>query len=107
MTKHAKGPALRWSSRGGKRVDRRVGEWLVAIFGLGVLLFSPLVMTVFDRGGGVTVFGVPLLYAFLLCAWLLLIALIAWVIESQADEPRSRRQAEPGRPPPDRGDRSA
>lgn len=107
MAKHPRGPALHWSSRGGKRVGRRVGECLVAIFALGVLLFSPLVMTIFDRGGDVTVFGVPLLYAFLLCSWLLLIALIAWVMESQADEPRGRRQAEPGRPQPERRDRPA
>ena len=98
MVKHARGGALRWSSRGGNRIGSRVGECLVAIFGLGVVLFSPLVIDIFDRGSGVTVFGVPLLYGFLLAAWSLLIALIAWVMESQANEPRSRRPIEPGRP---------
>lgn len=108
MAKHARGAPLRWSNRGGRRVGSRVGEALVAVFGLGVLLFSPLVMTIFDRGGDVTVFGIPLLYAFLLAAWLLLIVLIAWVMESQADESRGRRQVVPGRrPPPDRKDGAA
>ncbi|MFO1156544.1 MAG: hypothetical protein U1E43_07165 [Rhodospirillales bacterium] len=77
----------------------------MAIFGLGVLLFSPLVMTIFDRGAGDTVFGIPLLYAFLLAAWLLMIALIAWVMASQPDEPRGRRQVEAGPPQPGRGER--
>ncbi len=87
-----------WPSRSGGRVSGRTGERLVAIFVLGVVLFSPLVMGIFDRGPDTRVFGVPLLYAFLLGAWALLIALIALATCSRA-EPR-RRSGEPGRPLP-------
>ncbi len=52
---------------------------LVALFALGCLLFSATLMVLFNRGG--TVFGVPLLYAYLFGAWAALIALMALVIE--------------------------
>lgn len=96
---------LRWSTRGGNRGGTRVGEWLVAIFGLGVFLFSPLVIQIFDRGIRAAVLGVPLLYFYLFGAWALLIALIALVIESQGDRP-GRRTAEPARHLPAQDDRS-
>jgi hypothetical protein len=52
---------------------------LVALFVLGCLLFSVTLLTLFDRDS--TVFGVPLLYAYLFGAWLLLVVLMALVIE--------------------------
>jgi hypothetical protein len=62
----------------------RVGERLIAIFCLGAVLFSPLVIGIFDRGAGVGIFGLPLLYFYFFASWALLIVLLAWVIERPA-----------------------
>ena len=66
----------------------RIGERLIAIFCLGLVLFSPLVIDVFDRGPQVRVFGTPLLYFYLFAAWAVMIGLLAWVLErrSEGDE---------------------
>ena len=98
MAKRGADQADLWSSRGGRRAGNRTGERLAAIFVLGVVLFSPLMMGIFDRGPDVRVFGIPLLYAFLLGAWALLIALIALATETR---PTSRRRSgESSRPAP-------
>lgn len=69
--------------------DNRFYEALAALFGLGVVAFSPLVLDVFDgpprldtlQGGEPAVlFGVPLLYLYLFAAWGILIALMALVV---------------------------
>jgi hypothetical protein len=57
-------------------------ERLVALFLLGVLLFTPPFLGIFnvpDR-----VFGLPSLYLYLFAAWTLLIVLVTIVIESSA-----------------------
>ena len=59
----------------------RINERLIAIFCLGVVLLSPLVIDIFDRGPQVRVLGLPLLYFYLFASWILLIALLAWVLE--------------------------
>lgn len=66
----------------------RIGERLIAIFCLGVVLFSPLVIDIFDRGPQVRVLGTPLLYFYLFAAWAVMIGLLAWVLErpSEGDE---------------------
>jgi hypothetical protein len=72
----------------------RGGERLIAIFCLGVVLFSPLVIGIFDRGDGVGIFGVPLLYFYLFAGWALLIVLLASVIEWSAKaRPGGRSEA--------------
>ncbi len=50
----------------------------VALFLSGVILFSPLLIAVFDKPGA-SVFGIPLLYAYLFASWALLIAMSAWL----------------------------
>lgn len=50
----------------------------VALFLFAVILFSPLVIAIFDVRGA-SVFGIPLLYAYLFASWALLIALSAWL----------------------------
>jgi hypothetical protein len=52
---------------------------LVALFALGVLLFSYPLLSLFDTSH--TVLGVPLLYAYLFGAWAALIALMVVVVE--------------------------
>jgi hypothetical protein len=66
----------------------RAVERMIALFCLGVLLFSPTVIHVFDRGTA-TVLGVPLLYFYLFAAWALLVGLLAVVVETSgvASEP--------------------
>ena len=59
----------------------RINERLIAIFCLGVVLLSPLVIDIFDRGPQVRVLGLPLLYFYLFASWAVLIALLAWVLE--------------------------
>lgn len=57
--------------------EERAGERLSALFVLGVVLFSPLVMRIFDVGSERMLFGIPLLYFYTFCAWALLIVLMA------------------------------
>ena len=52
---------------------------LIALFVLGCLLFSFPLLSLFNTGG--TVWGIPVLYAYLFGAWIGLIALMALVVE--------------------------
>lgn len=52
---------------------------MIALCMLGCVLFNFPVLALFNVPA--TLFGVPLLYAYLFIAWALLIALMAWVIE--------------------------
>jgi hypothetical protein len=57
----------------------RIGQRLVGVFLLGCLLFNyPMIMLFNVRS---TIFGVPLLYAYLFAAWALLIALVALIMK--------------------------
>jgi hypothetical protein len=56
------------------------GPRLVAAFLLGVLLFNYPLLALFNRD--VSVFGIPLLYAYIFLAWSLLIGLLALVTEA-------------------------
>jgi hypothetical protein len=56
------------------------GQRLVAVCMLGLLLFNYPLLALFNVPG--TVFGVPVLYAYIYIAWALLIALMAFVAES-------------------------
>ena len=73
----------------------RDGEKLGAVFLLGVVLLSPLLVRIFDGDADVAVFGVPLLYLYLFVVWGVLIALMAVVTERKSadagmmQEPRS------------------
>jgi|APTNR8051073442_1049403.scaffolds.fasta_scaffold03428_3 hypothetical protein len=71
--------------RFGGRERAQAGERLVAVFCLGVVLFSPLILALFDQGVGVTALGVPLLYLYVFGAWALVIGLLAWAVE-RSDE---------------------
>ncbi len=57
----------------------RKGPRLVGLFLLGCLLFNFPLLSLFNVRG--TVLGIPLVYAYLFAAWLLLIALVAAVME--------------------------
>ena len=56
---------------------RSAGQ-LVAVAVLAFLLFNHPFLTVFDKP--VQVLGLPLLWAYLLTAWTLVIALVAWIV---------------------------
>jgi hypothetical protein len=62
--------------------ERRDGERLVSLFLLGTVLFSPLVVRIFDVGVGREMFGIPGLFFYLFVAWAALIGLTAFVIEN-------------------------
>jgi hypothetical protein len=53
----------------------RSGQRLAGLFLLGCLFFSFPLLAVFNVRG--TIFGIPVLYAYLFAAWALLIALVA------------------------------
>jgi hypothetical protein len=55
------------------------GARLAFLFLLGVLLFNYPLLALFNVQG--SVFGVPLLYAYIFAAWALMIALVATVME--------------------------
>ena len=61
--------------------DRAKEPRFVALCMLGVVLFNFPVLALFNVGG--TVFGVPVLYAYIFAAWALLIALMALVAERE------------------------
>ena len=54
---------------------------LFALFVLGCLLFNYPVLSLFN--GPAEAFGVPVLYAYIFAAWALLVALMAFVVESR------------------------
>ena len=56
------------------------GQRFVALAMLGTVLFNYPVLALFNHPG--TLFGVPLLYAYLFIAWAALIALMAVVARS-------------------------
>ena len=55
------------------------GPRLLCLFLLGMLVFNYPLLAIFNVNA--TVYGVPLLYAYLFFAWALLIGLVAWVVE--------------------------
>jgi len=59
-------------------VGPRSAGQLVAVAVLAFLLFNHPFLTVFDKP--VQVLGLPLLWAYLLTAWTLVIALVAWIV---------------------------
>jgi hypothetical protein len=56
------------------------GQRLIAVCMLGMLLFNYPLLALFNVPA--TVFGVPVLYAFIFIAWAVLIVLMAFVAES-------------------------
>jgi hypothetical protein len=58
------------------------GQRLAALCMLGFLLFNYPMLAVFNVAA--TIFGVPVLYAYIFTAWSLLIAGMAYVVESKA-----------------------
>jgi hypothetical protein len=52
---------------------------LVAVFLLGLLLFNYPLLALFNRAA--EAFGIPMVYAYIFCAWALIIGLLALVTE--------------------------
>jgi hypothetical protein len=68
-------------------------ERLVALFLLGVLLFTPPFLGIFNRPD--RIFGIPSLYLYLFAAWTMLIVLVTLAIESSnAEEAEAEETAE-------------
>jgi hypothetical protein len=61
--------------------DERKGQRLIALFAFGCLLFNYPVLSLFNVSADV--FGVPVLYAYIFAAWVLLVALMALAAESR------------------------
>jgi hypothetical protein len=57
------------------------GQRLIALCLLGFVLFNYPVLALFNLP--YSVLGIPVLYAWIFCAWALLIALMAWVVEKR------------------------
>ena len=55
---------------------------LIALFGLGVVLFTYPLLSLFARD--VLVLGAPLLYGYLFCVWAAFIGLAAWIVEERS-----------------------
>ena len=60
--------------------DRLQGARLIALAALALLLFNFPFLAVFDLDA--LVFGVPVLWAYLLTVWAAVIALAAWIARS-------------------------
>jgi hypothetical protein len=61
-------------------MSERKAQRFVALCILGMVLFNFPVLALFNVGG--TLFGVPLLYAYLFAAWAALIGVMALLAES-------------------------
>jgi hypothetical protein len=59
------------------------GQRLVAVFLIGFVLFNYPVLSLFDRPA--TLFGLPLVFAYLFLVWAGVILLMAWVVERKSD----------------------
>ncbi len=75
------------------RDQDRDGERLGAVFLLGLILFSPLLVQIFDGGADVAVLGVPLLFLYLFVGWAVLIGLMAVVTERTSADAGTTREA--------------
>ena len=63
-------------------------ERLVGLCALGILLFSPSIISIFDLGGNSTILGVPVLLVYIFGAWAGLIFIAAvLVIRRQREMP--------------------
>ncbi len=62
---------------------RLTAQRLAALFLLGCALFNYPVLSLFNHSG--QFLGIPLLYAYLFGAWIVLVALIAWAVEGGRD----------------------
>jgi hypothetical protein len=71
--------------------DNRRRDRLIGLFLLALVLLNPPILWIFGRGS--TLFGLPLLYVYLLAAWLAVIAVVAWIAEGRPI--RRRRDEEP------------
>jgi hypothetical protein len=71
--------------------DSRRRDRLIGLFLLAMVLLNPPILWLFGRDS--TLFGLPLLYVYLLAAWLAVIAAVAWIAEARAV--RRRRDEEP------------
>ncbi|MFC3108676.1 hypothetical protein ACFQAT_06615 [Undibacterium arcticum] len=58
-----------------------IGQRLVALFVLGWLLFNYPLLALFNDAG--TLFGIPLLFAYLFVVWALFIGLLAFIVEQK------------------------
>ena len=70
------------------------GEGLLFLFLIGVFLFNPPLLSIFDIPE--QLFGVPLLYVYLFACWGALLLLVAFIMETggeTGDAPASRDQA--------------
>jgi hypothetical protein len=57
------------------------GQRLTALCLLGFLLFNYPILALFNLP--TAVLGIPVLYAWIFCAWAVLITLMAWVVEKR------------------------
>ena len=67
-----------------------LGERLVALFAVGVLLFSPPLLLLFNAPS--SLFGLPLLYLYLFASWAALVIMVAAMAHGRA---RARRRGNP------------
>ncbi len=59
------------------------GQRLVASFLIGCVLFNYPILALFNKAD--RLFGIPLLYLYIFVAWVLLVGLMAWTIESRQE----------------------
>jgi len=59
------------------------GQRLIALFLFGLLLLNYPLVSLF--AGAASLFGIPLLYAYVFFAWLLVIAGMAFVVERRSE----------------------
>jgi hypothetical protein len=68
------------------------GEGLFFLFLLGVFLFNPPLLSIFDIPR--QLFGVPLLYLYLFTCWGALLVMVAFIIEKGGDAQEAQESRE-------------
>jgi hypothetical protein len=74
----------------------RTHELLVALFLLGLLVFAPPLLTIFNKA--TRIFGIPALYLYLFAVWAALIALVAVAVERRHTDDESGPEIPGGEP---------
>lgn len=79
---------------------QRHEDRLTALFVMGALLFSPLVMSIFDVGADRDILGVPLLIVYLFTAWAALIGLLALATRKVSSDDGAQKRSASGKQAP-------
>ncbi len=75
-------------------------EKTIALFLLGLILFNPPFLNIFNASAQASLFQIPVLYIYIFSAWIFLIVLVARAAKSAEPPEPSRQKDKPKTHPP-------